>query len=120
MLIRPLNFTQYDLSATSEKNTNFNISKNLLRKVGISNSLCSRTVKFTIFKRQLKQGAHIHQTHDPPSPRMSWENCREVPSQHLPQCRVELALKGLASAGKVLLCTGFSRIPDAEILALVV
>ena len=32
----------------------FNISKNLLRKVGISNSLCSRTVKFTIFKRQIK------------------------------------------------------------------
>ena len=33
-----------DLCATSDKNTNFNISKNLLRKVGISNSLSSRTV----------------------------------------------------------------------------
>ena len=33
------NFTQNDLSATSDKNTNFNISKNLLRKGGISNSL---------------------------------------------------------------------------------
>ena len=32
----------------------------------------------------LKQGAHIHQTHDPPSPRMSWENCRAVPCQQLP------------------------------------
>ena len=34
-------------------------------------------------------------------------------------CSVELALKGLASAGKVPLCTGFSRIPDAQILPLV-
>ena len=33
-----------DLSTTSDKNTNFNISKNLLCKVGISSSLCSRTV----------------------------------------------------------------------------
>ena len=69
MLIRALNFTQNDLSATSDKNTNFNISKNVLHSVGISNSLCSRTV-------EIKQEAHIHQTHDPPSLRMSWENCR--------------------------------------------
>ena len=33
-------------------------------------------------KDKLKQGAHIHQTHDPPSPRR--ENCRAVPSQQLP------------------------------------
>ena len=32
MLIRTLNFTQNDLCATSDKNTNFNISNNLLRK----------------------------------------------------------------------------------------
>ena len=32
-------------------------------------------------KDKLKQGAHIHQTHDLPSPRMSWENCRVVPRQ---------------------------------------
>ena len=58
MLIRPLNSTQNDLCAT-DKNTKFNISKNLLRKVGISNSLCSRTLKFTIFKRQIKaKGIH--------------------------------------------------------------
>ena len=44
LLIRSLNFTQNDLCATSEKNTNFNIPKNLPRKVRISNSLCSRTV----------------------------------------------------------------------------
>ena len=43
-LKRPLNFTQNDLCATSDKNTNFNISKTVLCKVGISNSLCSRTV----------------------------------------------------------------------------
>ena len=54
MLIRPFSFTQDNLYATSDKNTNFNISKYLLRKVGISNSLCRRTVKFTIFKRQIK------------------------------------------------------------------
>ena len=35
-------------------------------------------------KDNLKQRAHIHNTHDPPSPRMSWENCRAVPSQQLP------------------------------------
>ena len=35
-------------------------------------------------KDKLKQGAHIHQTHDPPSLRMLWENCHAVPSQHLP------------------------------------
>ena len=35
-------------------------------------------------KDKLKQGTDIHQTHDPPSPRMSWENCRTAPSQQLP------------------------------------
>ena len=34
-------------------------------------------------KDKLKQGAHIHQTHDPRSPRISWENCRAVSSQQL-------------------------------------
>ena len=38
-----LNFTQNDMCTTSDKNRNFNISKNLLCNVGISNSLCSRT-----------------------------------------------------------------------------
>ena len=36
-LKRPLNFTQNDLCATSDKNTNFNISKTVLCKVGVSN-----------------------------------------------------------------------------------
>ena len=58
-------------------------------------------------KDKLKQGAHIHQTHDSPSPRISWENCRAVASQQLPRkCRVELAL---ASAGKGLLYTSLPR-----------
>ena len=35
-------------------------------------------------KDKLKQGAHIHQNYDPPSPRMSWENYRAVLSQQLP------------------------------------
>ena len=34
-------------------------------------------------KEKLKQGAHIHQTRDPSSPRMSWENCRAPLSQQL-------------------------------------
>ena len=38
-----LNFTRNDMCTTSDKNWNFNISKKLLCKVGISNSLCSRT-----------------------------------------------------------------------------
>ena len=38
---------------------------------------------------------------------MSWENCRTAPSQQLPHVCVELALKGLASAGKGVLYTGF-------------
>ena len=41
---KTLNFTQNDMCATSDKKTNFNISKNLLFKVGISYPLCSRTV----------------------------------------------------------------------------
>ena len=53
-------------------------------------------------KDKLKHGAHIHQTHDPPSPRMSSENCRAIPSQHLTP-------KGLASEGKGLLYTSFPR-----------
>ena len=44
LFIRPLNCTQNDMCATSEKNTNFNIWNILLCKVGISNSLCGRTV----------------------------------------------------------------------------
>ena len=35
-------------------------------------------------KDKLKQGAHIHQPHDPPSPRMSWENWGKAPSQQFP------------------------------------
>ena len=36
-------------------------------------------------KDKLKHGAHIHKTHDPPSPRSSWMygHCRAVPSQQL-------------------------------------
>ena len=40
----------------------------------------------TLFsKDKLKRGSHIQQTHDTPSPRMSWANCRAVPSQQLPR-----------------------------------
>ena len=36
-LVRPLNFTQNDLYATSDKNTNFNISKIYYVKSGFKN-----------------------------------------------------------------------------------
>ena len=47
-------------------------------------------------KDKLKQGAHIHQTHDPPSPRMSWENCRVVPSQQLPHVLCGAVIHGFS------------------------
>ena len=37
-------FARNDLCATSDKNVNFSNSKKMLWKVGISNSLCSRTI----------------------------------------------------------------------------
>ena len=43
-ILSSLNFARNDLCATSDKNINFNISKKMLCKVGISNSLCSRTI----------------------------------------------------------------------------
>ena len=64
-------------------------------RTSISRKICCAMLGFQILyaveqfsslfsKDKLKQRAHIHQTHDPPSPRMSWESCREVPSQQLP------------------------------------
>ena len=53
MLIRPLNFTQ---NATSDKNTNFNISKNLLCKVEISSSLCREQFRSLFSKDKLSKG----------------------------------------------------------------
>ena len=53
-------------------------------KSEISNSLCSEQFTSLFSKDKLKQGAHIHQTHDPSSPRISWENYGAVPSQQLP------------------------------------
>ena len=66
------------------QNTNFNISRILLRKVGISILYAVEQFSSLFSKDKLKQGAHMHQTHDPPSPRMSRENCRAAPSQQLP------------------------------------
>ena len=64
-------------------------------RTSISRKICCVRLGFQILyaveqfsslfsKDKLKQGAHIHQTDDPPSPCMSWENCRAVPNQHLP------------------------------------
>ena len=93
MLIRPQN-------ATSDKNTNFNISKNLLCKVEISNSLCSEQFRSLFSKDKLKQGVHIHQTLDPSSPRVSFSASRgrtaaRFPANSCHMCCVELALDRL-------------------------
>ena len=55
MLIRPLNFTQNDVCAASDKTTNFNISKNSLCLQG--NSLM---LVHYFEKTNLKQGGQIH------------------------------------------------------------
>ena len=75
LLIRPLNFKQNDLCATSDKNTNFKISKNCCVKSGLQILYAVEQFSSLFSKDKLKQGAHIHQTHDPPSLRMSRENC---------------------------------------------
>ena len=94
--MRPLNFTQNDMCPTSEKNTNFNISKNLLCEVGILNSLCSIEQFSSLFSKDKFKARGTHTpAHDPPSPRMSWENYRAVPSQQFPSVFCGAALKGV-------------------------
>ena len=69
--------------ATSDKNTNFDISKNLLCKVGTSKLILYAVEQFSSLfsKDKLKaRGTHTP-THDPSSPHMSRENCLVVPSQ---------------------------------------
>ena len=51
-------------------------------------------------KDKLKQGAHIHQTYDPPSPRIRGRAAVRLPANSSHMCCVELALKGLAAAVK--------------------
>ena len=77
--------------ATSDKNTNFDISKNLLCNVGTSKLILYAVEQFSSLfsKDKLKaRGTHTP-THDPSSPHTSWENCLAVPSQQLPHvlCR---------------------------------
>ena len=69
--------------------------ENFLCKVEISNSLCSEQFRSLFSKDKLKQGAHIHQTHDPSSPRISWENCLRFPADSFHTCCVELSLDRL-------------------------
>ena len=84
LLIRPLNFKQNDLCATSDKNMNFNMSKICCVESGFQILYVVEQFSSLFSKDKLKQGAHIHRTHDLPSPCMSWENCRAVTSQQLP------------------------------------
>ena len=76
------------MCATSDKDTNFNISKNSLRKVGTLEQFSS-----LFSKDKLKvRGTHTP-THDPRSPSMWWENGSAVPSQQLPH-GLELCREG--------------------------
>ena len=91
--MRPLNLTQNDMCATSDKNTNFNISKNLLCKVGILNSLCSLVHYFQ--KTKWKLGAHIHQPMIRPPRACRGRTTVRFPANSSHVCFVELALKGV-------------------------
>ena len=66
-------------------------------------------------KDKLEQGAHIHQTHDLPSPRMSWENCRAVPCQQLPHvfCGAGTERTHLGRKGSFI--HGFSPVTDRRL-----
>ena len=64
------------MCATSNKNTNFNISKNLLCKVEISILFAVEQFSSVFSKDKLMIRLPL---------RMSWENCRAVPSQQLPR-----------------------------------
>ena len=75
--------------------------KNGLREVGISNPCAVEQFSSLFSKDKLKQGAHIHQTYDPPSPRIRGRAAVRLPANSPHMCCVELALKGLASGGKV-------------------
>ena len=58
-------------------------------------------------KDKLKQGAHINQTDDPPSPHMSWDNRCAVRSQQPPRVVWSWHLKDSPRQEKALLYTGF-------------
>ena len=60
-------------------------------------------------KDNLKQGAHLYQTHDPPSPHMSWESCRSVPSQQLPHMLCETGTERTCLCRKGSLYTAFPQ-----------
>ena len=101
---------QNELCATSDKNTNFNISKHLPSKVEISNSLCSRTVQFTIFKRQIKSKGH---TYTKPMICLPWA-CHGraavwFPANNSHMCCVELALKAMCHCFREPIKTFFLR-----------
>ena len=63
-------------------------------------------------KDKLKQGAHIHQTHDLPYPRMSWENCRAVPCQQLPHVLCGAGTERTHLGRKGSFIHGFSLVTD--------
>ena len=84
LLIRPLNFMQVTCPQL-QTNTRTSISRKICCiKSGFQILYVVEQFSSLFSKDKLKQGAHIHQTHDPPSPRMSSESCRAVPSQQLP------------------------------------
>ena len=112
LLIRPLNFTQVTCPQL-QTNTRTSISRKICSiKSGFQILYVVEQFSSLFSNDKLKQGAHIHQTLDLPSPcRMSWYGCCAVPSQQLPHVFVELALKGLAAAVKGF-CTQVSPVTD--------
>ena len=84
--------------ATSDKNTNINISRNLLCKVRISILYAVERFSSLFSKDKLKARGGTHTpTHDPLSPRMSLENFLAVPRLHTCMCCVELGFTGVPS-----------------------
>ena len=66
-------------------------------------------------KDKLEQGAHIHQTHDPPSHACRGRIAMRFKANSSHMCCVELGLKGLATAGKGLFYTGFFPVTDQRL-----
>ena len=92
-------------------------------RTSISRKICCVKSEFQILyaveqfsslfsKDKLKQGAHIHQTHDLPYPRMSWENCRAVPCQQLPHVLCGAGTERTHLGRKGSFIHGFSLVTD--------
>ena len=86
LLIRPLNFyAKWLVRNFGQKHELQYLYKICCVKSGFQILYAVEQFSSLFSKDKLKHGAHIHQTHDPPSPRTSWmyDHCRAVPSGQL-------------------------------------